>query len=207
MPVASPIRLTDPWIKLGTGGTLQDMKCFAKGIHLVPESDDAAATFCDPFGFQWTLTIDLLMSVGPQSVDEALWALGGPGTVIPWEFAYQNTAASASNPHWTGNARLVAWTVVDAGINETTEINLELTVIGTITRNPAIPYAKGNAQPGMTFPAEATVTAEDATNAAKLAGLGYVANPTTAWTTGQEVTIGIYDFNWSGTAWAAGAHA
>lgn len=205
--VASPVRLTDPWIKLGTGPTLQDMKCFCKAIHLVPEEDDAAATFCDPLGYQWVLTLDLLMSVGAASLDETLYALGGPGTVIPFDFAYGQAAASASNPHWTGTCRLVAWTVVDAGINETTEINLEMNVIGQVTRNPAIPYGKGNAQPGMTYPAEATVTAEDSTNAAKLAGLGYVANPTTAWTTGQEITIGLYDFNWSGTAWAAGAHA
>lgn len=67
--------------------------------------------------------------------------------------------------------------------------------------------SKGNATPGTVYPAEATITASDSTNAAKLAGLGYVANPTTAWTTGQKITIGTYDFNWSGTAWAAGAHA
>ncbi|QJD49827.1 hypothetical protein QDW19_gp12 [Microbacterium phage AvGardian] len=67
--------------------------------------------------------------------------------------------------------------------------------------------AKGNAAPGNVYPAEATVTAQDSTNAAKLAGLGYVANPTTNWTTGQKITIGAYQFNWTGTAWAAGAHA
>ena len=64
---------------------------------------------------------------------------------------------------------------------------------------------KGAAKPGDTFPAEATVAASDATNAAKLAGLGYVAKPTTAWTTGQKITVGTYDFNWDGTKWAAGA--
>lgn len=66
---------------------------------------------------------------------------------------------------------------------------------------------KAEATPGSVYPAEATVTASDSTNAAKLTGLGYVAKPTTAWTTGQKITIGSYDFNWSGTAWAAGAHA
>jgi hypothetical protein len=66
---------------------------------------------------------------------------------------------------------------------------------------------KGAAKPGDVFPAEATVTASDATNAAKLAGLGYVASPTSNWTAGQKITVGTFDFNWSGTAWAAGAHA
>lgn len=67
--------------------------------------------------------------------------------------------------------------------------------------------SKAAAAPGNTFAAEATVTAQDATNAAKLAGLGYVANPTTAWTSGQKITVGAHSFNWSGAAWAAGAHA
>ena len=58
------------------------LKCFAKGIHLVPEEDDAAATFCDPLGYSWVLTIDLLQSVGADGLDEALWTLGGPGTVV-----------------------------------------------------------------------------------------------------------------------------
>jgi hypothetical protein len=70
----------------------------------------------------------------------------------------------------------------------------------------AIP-SKGSASPGDVFPAEATITASDASNAAKLAGLGFVADPTTAWTSGQKMTVGTFDFNWSGTAWAPGPHA
>jgi hypothetical protein len=67
---------------------------------------------------------------------------------------------------------------------------------------------KAATKPGDVFPAEPTVTASDATNAAKLAGLGYVAaSGATAWTTGQKMTVGTYDFNWSGLAWAAGTHA
>lgn len=69
------------------------------------------------------------------------------------------------------------------------------------------PAVKSAAKNGDIFPTEATVLLQDATNAAKLAGLGYVASPLTAWTTGQKITIGTYLFNWSGTAWAAGAHA
>lgn len=66
---------------------------------------------------------------------------------------------------------------------------------------------RGKAQPGATFPYEPTITASDGTNAGRLAGLGYVASPTTAWTTGQQITVNGFAFNWSGTAWAAGAHA
>jgi len=49
--------------------------------------------------------------------------------------------------------------------------------------------------------------AQDATNAARLGPLGFVAVPTTNWTTGQSISVSGFLFNWSGAAWAAGAHA
>lgn len=138
---ARPIRLTDPFITLGVDDAgppatvAADLKCFASGIHIVPEEDDAAATFCDPLGFQWVMTLDLKMSVGDDSLDEALASLGGPGTVVPFDFAYRDAPAAADNPHWTGEVRLVAYAIVDAGINEVTEINMEMDVIGDIERD------------------------------------------------------------------------
>ena len=66
------------------------------------------------------------------------------------------------------------------------------------------PLNKAAAGPGQSFPSEPTVTASDAANAAKLTPLGYVAAPTSAWTTGQKIRVGAYDFYWTGTAWAAG---
>lgn len=62
---------------------------------------------------------------------------------------------------------------------------------------------KGAAQPGDSF-TEPTVTAQDATNAAKLGPLGYVASPTSAWTGLQSITVSGFRFFWNGTAWAAG---
>ena len=72
---------------------------------------------------------------------------------------------------------------------------------------PGVMPDKGAAAPGDVFPTEPTVTASDPTNAAKLASLGYIAVPTTAWASGEKITVGTFDFNWSGTAWAEGAHA
>lgn len=66
---------------------------------------------------------------------------------------------------------------------------------------------RAKAQPGAFFPNEPTVTASDTTNANKLAPLGYVAFPTSNWTTGQKITVNGYAFNWTGVAWAAGTHA
>ena len=67
--------------------------------------------------------------------------------------------------------------------------------------------SKAAAAPGAVFGNEPTVVAQDSTNAARLAGLGYVASPTSNWTTGQAITVSGFLFNWTGAAWAAGAHA
>jgi hypothetical protein len=142
MAAPKPIRLTDPYIILGEDNptatpptVAHEFICFSNGIHLTGENDDDLATFCDPQGFAYTLSLDLKMSLGPESLDEALQALGGPGTVVPFEFAYTNDPASASNPHWSGKVRLPAFPIVDAGINEATSFTADMDVIGEITRD------------------------------------------------------------------------
>lgn len=144
MPTKVPQKLTYPYITLASQGTtpvVVDLTCFARGIHIMGEEDDASATFCDPLGYTWMITVDLLQSLGADGLDEALWSLGGPGTIVDFEFAYNKEGTpqtgTVDNPLWTGTARLTAWPVVDAGINEPTEINLEMDVIGEIAREPA----------------------------------------------------------------------
>ncbi len=66
---------------------------------------------------------------------------------------------------------------------------------------------KSAASPGDVFIGETTITASDGTNAGRLAGLGFVASPTSNWTSGQGITVGGFAFNWNGSAWAAGNHA
>lgn len=136
-----PIRLTDPFITLGEtlvgppATTAVEFECFSNGIHLTGESDDDLATFCDPDGFAYTLSLDLKMSLGVGSLDEAFQTLGGPGTVVPFEFAYTKDAASADNPHWSGKVRIPAIPVVDAGINEPTSFTVDMEIIGEIMRD------------------------------------------------------------------------
>lgn len=141
MATPKPIRLTDPFITLGEDSVgppvtvAYSFQCFSNGIHLTGDSDDALATFCDPQGFAYTLSLDLKMSLGTDSLDAAFQGLGGPGTVVPFEFAYSPDPASTDNPHWTGKVRLPAIPIVDAGINEPTSFTIDMEVIGDITRN------------------------------------------------------------------------
>jgi hypothetical protein len=141
MATPKPIRLTDPFITLGVDGvgppvtTAHSFTCFSNGIHITGEADDDLATFCDPEGFAYTVSLDLKMSLGAESLDEAITALGGPGTVVPFEFAYTADPASADNPHWSGEVRLPAIPIVDAGINEATSFTIDMAVIGEITKD------------------------------------------------------------------------
>jgi hypothetical protein len=138
---AKPIRLTDPLITLGTDSvgppatTAYQFVCFSNGIHLTGDADDDLATFCDPEGFAYTLSLDLKMSLGTDSLDEAFQALGGPGTVVPFEFAYTTEDASPENPHWSGKVRIAAYPIVDAGINEATSFTIDMPLIGDVMRD------------------------------------------------------------------------
>jgi hypothetical protein len=79
---------------------------------------------------------------------------------------------------------------------------------GTAWTSGASPYPpKNQAAPDTIYGPEPSITASDATNAAKLAGLGYVAVPQTAWTPGQffAVNMGDHSFHWNGTAFASGS--
>jgi hypothetical protein len=125
--------------------------------------------------------------------------------------------SGANPPMAIGRVRLSSATI---GGEARTTLTADITL--PLSRKPDIEFGdattsvivtggaavKGAAKPGDIFPTEPTVTASDSTNAAKLGPLGYVPNPTTAWTTGQKITVGAYDFNCSGGGtWAAGAHA
>lgn len=140
MAYVKPVRLIKPFIELTNPDTIPvtvNLTCFARGLHLMGDEDDALATFCDPLGYAWALTVDLLQSLGAEGLEEALLSLGGPGTILDFDIAYAEGASSIDNPHWTGQCRMTAVPIVDAGIDEPTEINLEMDVIGEIVREPA----------------------------------------------------------------------
>jgi hypothetical protein len=164
----------------------------------------------------------------PQVVN----AIIAPGNIENGPMTFTLTGNSKANPNWgLGPWNVVAQTgstpptytagkLLTPGVLADEHMYMRLTeiappacdvggyqTVSTAWVTPPVVPSKGAAAPTNVFPAEPTVTASDSTNAAKLAALGYVANPTTAWTTGQKITIGTFDFNWSGTAWAAGAHA
>lgn len=84
-------------------------------------------------------------------------------------------------------------------------------LFGDATASEAVPPSaelqqpdRSSASPGDVFPADPAITAQDSTNAALLAGLGFIAAPQTVWTWMQGINVGPFMFYWDGAAWQPG---
>jgi hypothetical protein len=227
------ITITDATVALGpapaTGqpilvANLTDYKCQVTRAEITSTSNatttDRAATFCQAAsqsnvpvassfalaleGFQdWTVAAGISAWLFTNDATTKAFALFLNGQTNP--SAMGLVVVQAGN--YAGLPQEPLTFAVEMGIQGYPDIKGPS---GTSLRPQGV---KSAATPGSTFANEPTITGSDATNAAKLTGLGYVASPTSAWTTGQKISIlsptppTAYDFNWSSTAWAAGAHA
>jgi hypothetical protein len=222
------ITITDATVALGpapaTGqpilvASLTDYKCQVTRAEITSTGNatttDRAATFCAPAS-QTNVPVASSFKLALEGFQDWTVASG----ISAWLFANDaTTKAFALYLNLQTQPAATGLIVVQAGsFAGSPQVPLTFTVELPIQGYPDIKGPTGSslrptgvksaATPGSTFAAEATITASDAPNAAKLAGLGYVASPLTAWTTGQKITIlPSYDFNWTSSAWAAGAHA
>lgn len=77
--------------------------------------------------------------------------------------------------------------------------SLPLTVTAEEVEDP-----RASASPGDSFSPEGSIIGSTSTQAAKLSGLGYAADPHEAWGSGDSITVNGYLFHWDGSAWAPG---
>ena len=200
-----------------TGGSASTYQaaCQSTNVRIVPgvenDNEDSVEVLCGDTitGASSSKPADVLAVTAIQDFTDPAgfiaftWAHRGETVEFTWKpngTAAQTWAGTLTidKPYEVGgevNARLTAdieWPIVSL---------VPPTGFGTGYGSPS----KGAAKPGDVFPAEATVSAEDATNAGKLAGLGFVASPTTAWTAGQKIQVGTHSFHWDGTKFAPGA--
>lgn len=212
------------WIKLEVteddGTTTHNFECAVTQAGLTSTGGDPVSlnTLCPEGQFSeatertWQLTI-----TGVQDVESAeslqMFLLEHDGETAT--FLYYPKTDKAGTPMGRGFTGTVTLAPPDNVGNAASGAYATFTATLPLQGKYSMVDAAGNpipnkaaVVPGDVFPAEPTITASDATNAAKLAGLGYAAaNAASAWTTGQKMTVGTFDFNWDGTAWAAGAHA
>ena len=180
--------------------------------------DTTPATMCSP---EITTTIVGVTSytLDATIIQDPHISAGISAYLFEWDtreaYFYLGMGGPAVPPAAIGRVTIAAGAIGgDARVTLTADVSLPVTQkpdlwVGDATTKRVILGGASNkaaAKNGDVF-TEPTITASDSTNAAKLGPLGYVANPTTAWTTGQKITVSSFLFNWSGTAWAAGAHA
>jgi hypothetical protein len=138
-----------------------------------------------------------------------LWEHVGEKAEVVY-FPSVNKQGGVDGYGWKGVVTLAAPDQIGGGnAGEFATFTVEMGFDGTPVRvdpegNP-VTMDKAQSVPGKAFPAEATVTGEDSTNAAKLGPLGYTAVPTDAWPEGTYIRVGSYKFHWNGTEWTAGA--
>jgi hypothetical protein len=208
------------WIKLtvtDAGGMDHAFQCAVTQAGLTSTGGDPVSlnTLCPEGSFSeateraWSLTV-----TGVQDVESAesfqLFLLEHDGEEA--QFAYYPKTDKNGVPVGRGFTGNVTLTPPDNVGNAASGTYATFTATLPLKGKYAMVDANGDpipnkaaAKPGDSFPNEPTITASDATNAGKLAALGYVASPTTAWTATQAITVNAYAFHWSGTAWAAGA--
>lgn len=181
-------------------------------------------------------TADIAYNAAAAAVDAALEALstigvgnvavtGGPGPGTPYVVTFGGALAGQNVTDITATHTFTGGTTPGVTIANTTPGVSPAAILPTALDaydhfllidtavapppsacEPTTVPVKGAAAPGSVY-VESTVTAQDAPNAAKLGPLGYVAAPTTNWTSGQAITVSGFFFNWTGSAWAAGVHA
>lgn len=129
---------------------------------------------------------------------------GIPGTFTP---AGSTPPADVAGMAGLVASPLTAWTVGQYVQTRTSGAAGQSSWSGTSWVGGAAPVAadKASASPGDSFTPESSIIGSTVTQAAKLEGLGYVADPTTEWAAGEQITVNGYAFHWDGAVWQPGA--
>ena len=140
------------------------------------------------------------------------------GETVKWDVQFDNNALDA----WSGTAGPLPATQIGGAVNEQVTIDISLPIL---TVEPPVRFGDGslktggykNPVPGQAGPGEVfqgqkykSITGIPG-DIAELGTLGFVAKPSTAWTAGQKIDVGVagalFPFHWDGTIWATGAAA
>ena len=134
----TPLILTDPSIKVGTGAaasTLKELACAASHVELTPDTEVTTVdTFCGSVDYpgttKWNLLMTLAQSFDANATEAVLSAAVESGESVPFEIiGYGSQPVSVTNPKWTGKVRPRPYAPIngDAGDASTVEIEWAVT--------------------------------------------------------------------------------
>lgn len=134
--MATPLVLNSPKIQLSSGTV--DLKCHARQLSVLPDQEFAdVSTFCNPGGeapgqVSWTLSITALQSFAADGLYNTLSPL--QGTTVDFDVQPDDVAAiSVTNPKISGTCYVPIVPLLDAGVGETSELDIEFKIVGSPT--------------------------------------------------------------------------
>ena len=212
VPVDDTLNTFGPGVlKIGATGSEIDASCYVNNLQIVPSKDqeDGKTMLCGTekggrttYSYEMSGTLDLDLDKG----EEGLFALS--------QAAPGSTQAFIFEPH-DGGTTATGSLILDPlsfGSSDGFGAVMQSDVAFALVGKPVYDYGTGGAvvatgatagTPGSFTPSGATVPAD----LAELQSGSVVANPNSAWTTGQSVNLGTGSAHWDGTGYVAGAAA
>ena len=80
----------------------------------------------------WGVEVELLQDYAGSSVDATISPI--ISTVVPIEIRPTSSAASATNPKWTGNGLISSYNPVGGSVGDQAMASVSITAAGTLTR-------------------------------------------------------------------------
>lgn len=156
-----PFVLTKPSIMIGTSPAMKELRCAANQItHAIDQGTNDYDTYCGSYRSygvaRHTLTITIYQNFdtdGPWQVLKPLENTVVDFTLLPDD----NQASGPTNPLMFGKVRVPAIPFLDAGVNEASSIDIELSIQGTPSfappdTAPALAATAGGTEPTSSGP-------------------------------------------------------
>jgi hypothetical protein len=188
-----------------------ELACVTNHLELSPDvSITTLDTMCGskdyPGTVKWSLVATLYQSFDPLATEEVLSGAVAGDVPVPYEIVgYRDRAVDASNPRWFGLVIPQPYAPINGDAGDASTVELEWSTAEPPTKETT-PGTKATGAtagtPGQFTPAGSAIPADLAELSAAPA---VVAEPTTAWTTGEYVVLAdLTRASWDGAAWAAG---
>lgn len=119
-----------------------DYSAYANKIELKAEVEDKDVTTFGSSGwkeslaglFKAGLAIGWKNDYGAAALDQALWALFIAGAAVTFEVRAVNTAASTSNPKYTGSVILTEWIPISGNVGDEASLDVTWPATGVVAR-------------------------------------------------------------------------
>ncbi|MFF1744740.1 phage tail protein [Streptomyces mirabilis] len=117
-----------------------DLSAYTKKAELTAKVEEKEVTTYGSQGWKEVLGglksgelgIDFLQDVAAAALDSIMWPL--LGTVVTFEVRLNNSAASTSNPKYTGSVLVNGWNPIQGSVGDEASVGVSYPTSGVVTR-------------------------------------------------------------------------